>query len=124
MTRVNLLNFTAPDNDENPYFSRWWQSWPKEHRFAKGAARREWYKLRPTPQLAEQMTEAVQAQARGTRWANGYVPSPANWIRDERWDDFVEAVAEPDEMWQCRHRPTCVNPQWHLVVLARERGEV
>jgi hypothetical protein len=122
VTRAHLIAFSQSDGDENPQFSRWWQSWPAEHRIAKGAARREWYKLRPTAKQAELMTEAVQAQAKGTRWKMGYVPTPANWIRDERWDDYVEAEHIPKP--KCSHTPTCVNPTWCLVVSGRERGEL
>jgi hypothetical protein len=121
VTRAQLLHFGSPDGDENPAFSAWWQSWPKEHRIAKGAARREWYKLRPTKQQAAQMTEAVQAQAKGTRWKLGYVPTPANWLRDERWDDYVEAEHLAPE--RCTHQPTCPNPLWCKVVQSRERDE-
>lgn len=121
MTRVNLLQFGSPDGDENPAFSRWWQAWPKEHRLAKGAARREWMKLRPTPQQAEQMTEAVIAQAKGTRWKLGYVPSPSHWLRDERWEDYVEPEHISPE--KCQHSPQCPNPLWCKVVQSRAQEE-
>lgn len=109
------------DGDENPEFSRWWQSWPKEHRIAKGAARREWMKLRPTPQQAEQWTQAVELQAQSRKWREGYVVAPARWLHDERWDDYVEPV--PKQTDRCSHTPVCPNPSWCMVLRARERGE-
>lgn len=122
MARPKLFAWRDAHSDEDPAFAAFWLAWPEEHRIAKGAARREWYKLRPTAEQAEHWTQAVIAQSQGRRWRAGYVPTPAGWLRDERWDDFVEPErrARP----RCEHTPTCPNSSWHEVVLARERGEV
>lgn len=107
--------------DENPAFACWWQAWPEEFRIAKGAARREWIKLRPTKDQAEQWTQAVIDQAQSRKWKDGFVPKPASWLRDERWDDYVEPErrARP----RCPHQPTCPNPQWCEVLRRRAAGE-
>jgi len=119
---TKLALWHNPDSDENPSFAKWWLAWPPQHRIAKGAARREWYRLRPSASLAEQMTQAVIAQAQSQKWKDGYVPRPDRWIKDERWEDFVGEVKPAFQ--PCQHTPQCPNPVWHQVVLARERGEV
>lgn len=105
-------------------FDVFWLAWPEHARIAKGAARREWDKLRPTPKQAEEWTLAVLNQRESRKWKEGFIPSPKNWLRDERWDDPVE-TKRPDPGFQlCPHTPRCHNTTWCQVVSARERGEV
>lgn len=123
-----LLTF-AGKPDATATFDVWWMAWPDFARIAKGAARREWDRLRPTPAQAEQWTMAVLAQKESRKWRDGFVPSPKNWLRDERWDDYVEQVPEPQGYWLCPHSPGCHSQTWCVQYrdardqLAREKGE-
>lgn len=67
-----------------PAFDRFWSIYPK--RVAKGAAERAWRKLAPSPELADRIVAAVQAQAPG--WTDPqFVPNPATWLNARRWED-------------------------------------
>jgi hypothetical protein len=105
-----LLSFSKPDSAAS--FDTFWLAWPEPYRIAKGAARREWERLRPTPAQAEQWTMAILTQRDSRKWRDGYVPSPRNWLRDERWDDPVEKVPEPAGYWLCPHQPGCHSQPW------------
>jgi hypothetical protein len=112
---VKLLPYgSAPECDENPDFARWFQLYPAEHRVAKGAARREWYRLRPSKDQIAQMMAVLAQQKTSEKWRAGFVPSPANYIRDERWDDYVgpERRVEQRREWVCPHDPPCHNNYW------------
>lgn len=118
-----LLSFgSSPEHDEDPLFGKWWASLPAEFKIAKGAARRQWKKLKPSPAFTEQLIAAVQRQSQTEKWRSGYRTTPERWLRDERWEDYVEPGISA---WEpCTHRPPCPNPSWCLVVRSRERGEV
>ena len=126
---VKLLPFgSAPEMDESPDFARWYALYPEQYRVAKGAARREWYRLRPSKELIAKMMAVLAQQKASDKWRAGYVPSPANYIRDERWEDYCgpERRAEPvrEPVRECQHTPRCSNVHWCKVVEARERGEL
>lgn len=107
---VKLLKW--PSHDSDSMFQVFWDSWPEQYRIARGAARREWDRLRPTRQQAEEWTLAVIAQRESKKWRDGFVPSPKNWLRDERWADPVEKVPEPAGYWLCPHQPRCHAQPW------------
>lgn len=122
-----LLSFSKPDAAGS--FETFWLAWPEPSRIAKGAARREWERLRPTAAQAEQWTMAVLHQRESRKWQEGYIPSPRNWLRDERWDDPVEKVPEPAGYHLCPHEPRCHSTPWCLQyrdaadARKREKGE-
>ncbi len=69
-------------------FDRFWSVYPRKK--AKGDARARWSKIKPSEELTERMIAAVEAQCRSTEWQedNGkYIPYPATWLNQERWED-------------------------------------
>ena len=121
---MGLLAFgSGPEFDEHPDFARWFALYPVEHRVAKGAARREWKKLRPNQQQVAQMMSVLAQQKASAKWRAGYVPSPANYLRDERFDDYVEPAQSNAVNEDCQHTPRCHNRSWCKVTAARLRGE-
>lgn len=85
-------------------FERFYRSYPK--RVGKGAAWKAWGKLKPSKALQARMIEAVETQKSWPQWRrdNGqYIPHPATWINQARWDDEPEQDIVPD-------RPT----EWRL----------
>jgi hypothetical protein len=120
---------SAPECDENPAFAAWFALYPEEYRVAKGAARREWYRLRPSKELIAKMMAVLAQQKTSEKWRAGYVPSPANYLRDERYDDYVGEERRVGQRRQevqeeCQHVPRCHNNTWHIINLKRERGEI
>lgn len=78
-------------------FETFWKAYPRK--VGKGAARRVWQRLRPTPALVHKMLQAVawqRTQDQWTRDGGAYIPHPSTWLHQERWDD------EPMEMLQAR----------------------
>ena len=71
-------------------FDRFWQTYPRK--IGKGAARRTWAKIKPPEELTSRIIAAVQEQKQSPDWIkdNGqYIPHPATWLNQERWDDEV-----------------------------------
>jgi hypothetical protein len=72
-------------------FDTFWKSYPRK--VAKGDARKAWVqteKIRPSLDL---ILEAIENQKNTQQWIeNGgiYIPYPATWLRQERWDDEVK----------------------------------
>jgi hypothetical protein len=100
---------------------RWFLLWPPQYRVARGSARRQWKKLRLSKQQIAQMMEALPRQLASERWIAQCwpEPNPTAYLRDERWDDYVEP--ERRARARCEHQPPCSSPEWHLVMLSREK---
>jgi hypothetical protein len=77
-------------------FDAFWRAYPK--RKAKGDAERAWAKLRPDRELAERIVSAVKRATTCPDWvrdAGRYIPHPATWLNDKRWeDDLADVKAE------------------------------
>jgi len=70
------------------------------------------------------MMDVLPRQLASPRWlAQFWPPNPAAYLRDERFDDYVEPV-KVQEDWRCQHDPACYNIAAHRVKQARERGEL
>lgn len=73
-------------------FDLFWAAYP--NKTGKGAAEKSWNKLRPTKELFSQIMEALQKAVRCERWVreNGrYIPNPATWLNQRRWEDEYTA---------------------------------
>lgn len=65
-----------------------WSAYPRK--VGKGAARKAWAKLQPTPALVMRILDALVWQRRQPQWLkdNGsFIPHLATWLNQERWDD-------------------------------------
>lgn len=72
-------------------FSEFWALYPKK--VGKGAAEKAWDRLRPNQRTFESMMQAVRVQMRCAQWTrdNGqYIPNPATWLNQRRWEDEPE----------------------------------
>jgi len=70
-------------------FARFWAVWPKP--VEKKAALAQWRKLQPSPELVETIIAAVERHKLTRKWQEGYIKAPHRWLRDENWEDDVEA---------------------------------
>lgn len=91
-TLVRLAANDAPETSaEDPFFAEFWQAYPKK--VGKGAARKAFLKLpRRTQRL---LLPALLQQKKSEQWTreNGrYIPNPATWINQCRWEDDLEAT--------------------------------
>lgn len=96
---------SSPLPPEGEEFDQFWQAYPKKA--AKAGAQRAWRKLAPDAMLVGDILAALAWQCRSSQWTRDggqYVPLPASWLRDRRWED-VRPVADVAE----RALPT---PDW------------
>lgn len=75
--------------------------------------------MQPSAALVARMRAAIAAQRRSRQWLDEggrFVPNPATWLNQERWDDEPEtggpelggSEGEPEsEAWVCVHEPHC-----------------
>lgn len=97
----------TPPEGAGDGFDRFWQAYPR--RVAKGAARKAWEKLRPDRQLTERILAAVERDKATDQWQreNGrFIPHPATWLNQQRWEDEPDTGAEPPPPPEPYHYPT------------------
>ena len=70
-------------------FDAWYQAYPRK--VAKRAAEKAWATLAPDAALQARMVAAVAAQRDCPQWQRGqdYIPHPATWLHQRRWEDDV-----------------------------------
>lgn len=69
-------------------FETFWEAYPKK--VGKDAARKSFEKRKPAEPLLEKMLEAIRRQAQSDQWLRDggqYVPNPATWLNQGRFDD-------------------------------------
>lgn len=75
-------------------FDRFWSVYPKK--VGKEAARKSFAKVKAP---VDTLIAAVEAQKQSTQWTkdNGqYIPNPATWLNQGRWEDVLEAPVTVD----------------------------
>lgn len=80
--------------EDDPLWRRFWDAYPK--RVSKKEARKAWAQINPSPETVDQMVETLNWQCRMPAWLKDggqYIPYPASWLRDARWED--EPVGVP-----------------------------
>jgi len=70
-------------------FERFWAAYPRKER--REAARRAFLRISPKGALLERMLSSVAAFKQSDQWqrdAGRYVPHPARWLRECRWEEL------------------------------------
>ncbi len=70
-----------------PGFDEFWKAYP--NKTGKQAAVTAWRKAKTKPDVAV-ILSAIEQQKRGPKWTKDggqYIPNPATWINQGRWDD-------------------------------------
>ena len=76
-------------------FDSFWKAYPKK--VGKGAAEKAFAKAKPDDTLTEKMLSAVEAAKRSSQWRKDggqYIPNPATWLNQKRWDDELPEEAQ------------------------------
>lgn len=71
-------------------FDRFWSAYPKK--VGKKDAQGVFSKLKPTETLFSRMLEVIEKQKQSEQWkreGGRYIPNPATWLRQGRWDDEI-----------------------------------
>lgn len=73
-------------------FLKFWQAYPKK--IGKKAAYKAWKAASPRPPTSDILT-AIDRAKRSEQWQKDdgqYIPNPATWLNQGRWDDEVDIV--------------------------------
>lgn len=72
-------------------FEAFWESYPRK--IGKAKALSVWLKLNPSIELLGRILAAVRQQEKCEQWqkdSGQFIPHPATWLNQGRWDDVVE----------------------------------
>lgn len=79
-------------------FDQFWSAYPKK--MAKDAAYRAFAKRKPSEALLATMLAAIERQKHSRQWLEDhgrYIPHPATWLNQARWEDAEDAQPESPE---------------------------
>lgn len=88
-------------------FDRFWAAYPRK--VGKGAAERSFERIRPDADLLDRMLRAIESQRQSDTWQRGYIPNPATWLNQRRWEDEPDGVTAPVAQ-QTPHSPPPPTP--------------
>lgn len=74
-------------------FKNFWEQYPNKK--AKVVAEKAWNKIAPDDALYQVMMLNLEAQKKSEAWQkeNGrYIPHPATWLNQHRWEDQIDTV--------------------------------
>jgi len=74
-------------------FFEFWKTYPR--RTKKPSAEKAWKKLNPDQALQDRILQAIERQKTSPDWTcdNGqFIPYPASWLNERRWEDEPTAV--------------------------------
>lgn len=78
-------------------FAAFWSSYPKKT--GKGAAEKAWLKVNPDLITLTAITQALESAKSSIEWrrdAGKYIPNPATWLNQKRWEDqYTQAEQLP-----------------------------
>lgn len=83
------------ENKTDISFARFWSVYPRH--VAKPNARKAFDKINPDDGLLETMIQAIEQQKRSDQWTrdNGqYIPHPATWLNQRRWEDETPVASQ------------------------------
>lgn len=86
---LNLIpdSLSTPSRDGD-LFSRFWKLYPRKT--GKGAAEKQWTKLKPDNQLFELIVSSLAIQSQQPGWLKDdgqFIPHPSTWLSQRRWED-------------------------------------
>lgn len=84
--------YNKKEVEEHPGFVDFWSKYPKKT--GKGEAEKAWIKNRPPLDV---VLAAIDAQKKTRQWTTDegkYIPYPATWLNQKRWEDDPEIKTE------------------------------
>lgn len=85
-------------------FDDFWNLYPKKQ--GKGAAEKSWEKIKPNEDLFNGIMDALRKNIQNNpNWKteNGrFIPNPATWLNQKRWEDSTEWKAAPNKGYEQR----------------------
>lgn len=104
------------DKNIGDWFDRFWRAYPRKA--GKDAALKAFEKRKPTEAMLAEMIAALEIQKRSPQWHKEggiYIPHPATWLNQGRWQDeaavdFESLTSGRYRSWtpqSCPHQPPC-----------------
>lgn len=84
-------DISAENSADLSGFDAFWSAYPRKT--AKGAARKAWAVLNPSPDLQTRILEAVSQHRSCRQWLSEggrFIPHPATWLNQKRWEDELD----------------------------------
>ncbi|MBT9154924.1 MAG: hypothetical protein DDT39_01610 [Firmicutes bacterium] len=78
-------------------FERFWDAYPK--RVEEQAARVEWNRLNPDPELRHRIMRSLAKEKDSRQWRDEggrYIPKPESWLCQRRWNELMPTQAMID----------------------------
>lgn len=94
-TKIKKKNPPKPPKGGDAKFELFWLAYPSK--VGKIAAKKTFEKLDPDDALIGQMLAALKEQTASDRWTKDggqFIPNPATWLNQGRWQDEKPAVAK------------------------------
>jgi hypothetical protein len=91
-----------PDTQERR-FAEFWDQYPKK--VGKQAAKSSWNRIKPNTELFDHIMQAVTDAKQSEQWTRDsgrFIPNPATWLNQGRWDDVLTPANAPKEGGQHR----------------------
>lgn len=92
-TSINNIPPIAPQGGEAADFDLFWQAYPKK--VGKQAARKAFHRAKAP---VESLLHAISEQKRSAQWSREggrFIPNPATWLNQGRWEDELPSAAAP-----------------------------
>lgn len=83
-----------------PGFDEFWSAYPKK--VGKDEAAKAFAKRKPDAALLDTMLKAISAQKASEQWRKDggqFIPNPATWLNQGRWQDEVDQAPKADDLW-------------------------
>ena len=93
-------------SERDALFDRFWKTYP--NKVGKDAARQAFDKRNPDDALVDLMVSAVELQKQSSKWTKDdgeYIPHPATWLNQGRWQDEGVTDGEQSEGGNWRSNP-------------------
>lgn len=97
---LNNIHTCASKRNKSAAFDQFWELYPKKK--GKEPARKAFAKLDLTEALLEEILTAVKAQKETRDWqkeGGQFIPYPATWLNQRRWEDEAEEQLSALERW-------------------------
>lgn len=94
----NIPPIVPRGTDGDIKFNIFWTAYPR--RIGKIAARKAFDKINPDDDLLTVIVNAIEAQAQSDQWkreGGQFIPHPATWLNQGRWDDELQSTATVPE---------------------------
>jgi hypothetical protein len=78
-------------NNIDDQFEKFWKKYPRK--VSRKTAKNSWNKIKLTDDLFEKIMTSLEAYCQSEQWIKDdgkFIPHPATWLNQERWDDEIK----------------------------------